>query len=122
MEKSFREFWDAIVLERKKCPIKSDADLKHLAKELLSEAEEFKEAVDAGNLEHACDELGDIFWDALAAAIIAEECGDFTIKEALEKGLAKLKRRKPYLFEEMEVSREEAKRIWHEEKAKEKRW
>lgn len=120
MEKTFREFWGALLLERKKCPWKSTVDVKHQANELLSEAQEFKEAVESGDMEHASDELGDILWDALSAAIVAEECGDFTLKESLERGLAKLKRRKPYLFEGKELSRDEARAIWDAVKKKEK--
>jgi len=120
MEKAFREFWDALLLERKKCPWKSTVDVKHQANELLKEAQEFKEAIEAGDMEHASDELGDILWDALSAAIVAEECGDFTLKESLERGLAKLKRRKPYLFEGKEVSQDEAWKIWEDVKKKEK--
>ncbi len=122
MEKAFRELFDAMVQNRRKCPWAKSRELKEQALELASEVEELKEAIERNDVENLREELGDVLWDALFIGVLAEEKGLFTVKEALEAANAKFKRRKPWVFGREKVKdAEHAVRRWNEIKKLEKR-
>ena len=121
MEKAFAELYNALLLNRRKCPWAKEQSLAGHAKQLASEANELLEAVENNDIENMKEELGDVFWDALFFAIIAEEKGYFCLNDSLKEALAKLKRRKSWVFQGIKIKgKEEAVRLWNEAKAKEK--
>lgn len=121
MEKSFKQLWEALFLNRKKCFWAKEQDLEKQVEEVLKETQELKQAIEKNDLENLKEELGDVLMDALFVAVIAEEKGLFSFKEVLEAATEKLKRRKPWVFsQEKIVSKEEAMKKWQEIKAKEK--
>ena len=120
MEKAVKEFVDTLLLQRKKCPWAREREIAQQLPELESEVAEFREAVEKGDVENMREELGDVLWDALFIGIIAEEKGLFTLRDAIEDAHTKLKRRKPWIFEEKDISEEESLKRYHEIKAKEK--
>ena len=117
MEKAVKEFVDTLLLQRKKCPWAREREIAQQLPELESEVREFREAVEKNDVENMKEELGDVLWDALFIGVIAEEKGLFTIKEAIEEAHAKLKRRKPWIFGNEEISVEEATKRYRKAKA-----
>ncbi len=121
MEKSFLELHKALKLYRKKCPWAKGQEIEKQAEEIISEAVEFKEAVEKNDVENMQEELGDLIMDILLVSVIAEEKGLFTLKGALDDVYEKLKRRTPWVFgDETISSKEEAIKRWREIKEQEK--
>jgi len=120
MKKEFEELVEILHICRSNCPWTSRQTIESYAKEAFSEAEEMVKAVEKKDHENLKEELGDMLWDTLMIAHIAEQQGLFTAKEIMQSIVEKIKRRKPYLFEGRKVTIEEAGRIWEEVKAKEK--
>ncbi len=121
MEKAVREFVNTLLLQRKKCPWARKREIVQQLPEIESEVREFREAVENNDVENIREELGDVFWDALFIGVIAEEKGLFKIKEAVEEAHSKLKRRKPWVFGNEEISVEEATRRYNKLKEGEKK-
>ena len=61
-----------------------------------------------------------MFIDLVMLMIIAEEQNICTIKECMNIAMEKIKRRKPWLLTDKNVTQEEAMRIWKEVKQHEK--
>ena len=121
MKDSFEEILDAVKKTRKFGPWVSKVSSEEYSKELLEEAKEVIEAIENKDNKNLQEEVGDLLWDLLILAVIAEEEGKINVKEAMKDLLAKRKRRTPYVFEGKMVSHEEAKRIWDEVKKNEKK-
>ncbi|HLD33795.1 MAG TPA: MazG nucleotide pyrophosphohydrolase domain-containing protein [Candidatus Nanoarchaeia archaeon] len=116
----FRELVDSIQKCRKFCPWTRSQTVDTFARELHGEAAEVLNAVDKKDIANLREELGDVVWDALMTAHIAEEHGLFTKEEIIQDVVAKMKRRKPYAFEGRTVTIEEAGKMWVDVKKKEK--
>lgn len=121
MEKSFLELHRALKRCRQECPWTREQELEKQADEIVSEAAEFKEAVEKNDVGNMREELGDLIMDILFVSVIAEEKGLFTLKDALDEVYEKLRRRTPWVFGNEKVStKEEAVQRWKEIKEEEK--
>lgn len=80
------------------CPWDRVQTLATLRPFLLEETYEALEALDTGNQPALCEELGDLLFEIVFLARIAEEQGDFTMADAIEGVGAKLVRRHPHVF------------------------
>jgi len=89
--------------------------------ELESEVQELKAGINNNDHENIIEEVADILFDSLVLAKLAEREYNIKIDTLLEKGIQKMRRRKPYIFEKRRVTEEEAKRLWIEAKEKEKK-
>lgn len=105
-----------------KCPWAKEQTLEKLKNEPLSEAKELKQAIENKDIENIKEELGDMIYDSLLLAAIAEKTGICNRKEIVEKIILKIHRRKPWVFgnEKIETSEEAVKR-WFEIKSEEKK-
>lgn len=121
MSTHFDEFYELLKIDRKKSPFSSSQTLKSRYEKLQTEMEELKIAIDRCDLENLKEEIGDVVWDLLALAIIAEEDGSFKIEDILKDSLAKLKRRKPWLLEDKQLTVEEELEFWNQIKKQEKK-
>jgi len=122
MDKAVKEFVNALILKRKKCPWAKSRTIEAQLPELEDEVRELREAIEKNDVENMREELGDVLWDALFIGLIAEEKGLFTIKEAIEEASTKLKRRSPWVFgDEVVSSPEEVVKRWNEIKVEEKK-
>ncbi len=119
-----REFDDlvaAIRLSMKKCPWMREQTIESYKHQLVDEAHEVLEAIDAGDDENLKEELGDIIYDALCLAIMAESQGKFSTEGVISTVTEKIKRRKPWVFGDVVISTpEEAVKMWNEIKHREK--
>ncbi|MDY6990377.1 MAG: nucleoside triphosphate pyrophosphohydrolase [Thermodesulfobacteriota bacterium] len=91
---------------------------------LIEEAYELLQALDSGDGESVCGELGDLLFHIVFLAGIFQEKGDFAIGDVIEKIVDKMIRRHPHVFGKAQASTpEEVREVWHEIKkteAKEK--
>lgn len=102
------------------CPWTKEQTLSSFAKHILSEAEEVVAAAQKNDIKNIKEELGDLLWNVLMTAHIAEESGIFTVDEVLKEVVAKMRRRKPFVFDGRQVTLEEAGELWVETKVQEK--
>jgi len=120
MKDGFGELFNAVKKNVKYCPWISKVDSEKYSKELLEESKEIIKAFQNKDYDNLTEELGDLLWDIITISIMAEEEGKINSKEIIKNVLQKMKERKPFIFEEKKISREEARKIWLEAKAKQK--
>ena len=107
------------------CPWDARQTHASLAPHLLEEPYEALEALESGDEQALCEELGDVALQVVFHARIAAEREDgtgFTIDDVADGIVAKLVRRHPHVFGDVSVSGpDEVKRNWDEIKREEKR-
>lgn len=88
---------------------------------LLEEASEALDALDTGDPEMLCEELGDLLFQVLIHTQLAEEAGEFTMHDVLRGISDKLVRRHPHVFGEAVAATPEAVvEQWDDLKARER--
>lgn len=103
------------------CPWDKAQNLENLLYHLGCEYREVVEAVRSGAPEALKEELGDLLYNVVFMARVAEERGWFTLADVARAVGEKLLHRHPHVFEDPRpVSLEEAGRLWRERKAQEK--
>ncbi len=103
------------------CPWDREQDHRSLARHLLEESHEVLEAIDDGDPERLRDELGDLLLQVVFHAQMAAEAGAFDIDDVADGIVAKLIRRHPHVFGDVEVgSAAEVLVNWERIKADEK--
>ena len=109
---------------RVNCPWDARQTHASLAPHLLEEPYEALEALEAGDEEALCEELGDVLLQVVFHARIAAERDDgtgFTVDDVADGIVANLVRRHPHVFADVTVSgAEEVKRNWDDIKREEK--
>jgi XTP/dITP diphosphohydrolase len=107
------------------CPWDARQTHESLAPHLLEEPYEALEALESGDEQALCEELGDVLLQVVFHARVAAERDDgtsFTIDDVADGIVAKLVRRHPHVFGDLAVSgADEVKRNWDEIKREEKR-
>jgi nucleoside triphosphate diphosphatase len=104
------------------CPWDLGQDLPGLLHYMESEFQEVAQAVHAGDPASLREELGDLLFNIVFMARVAEEQGWFTMEEVASEIGDKLIRRHPHVFTDpRSLSVEEAGRLWQELKAREKK-
>ena len=107
------------------CPWDARQTHASLAPHLLEEPYEALEALESGDEQALCEELGDVALQVVFHARIAAEREDgtgFTVDDVADGIVAKLIRRHPHVFGDVTVSGpDEVKRNWDEIKREEKR-
>lgn len=103
------------------CPWDRSLNYISLKPFIMDEAAEVQEAVDHGDMENLCEELGDVLLQILLYADMAEADGYFGMDEVISSCAQKMIRRHPHVFgDEKAETPEEALDIWHRVKAAEK--
>src|SRR5262249_30710823 len=80
------------------CPWDREPTLPSLRPFLLEETYEALAALDRGDMTSLREELGDLLFEIVFLARLAEEAGDFTVADAAADVGAKLVRRHPHVF------------------------
>ena len=80
------------------CPWDREQTHRTLRPYLLEETYEALEALDAGDMDKLCEELGDLLIQVLLHAQIAQESGEFDLQEVARRTTAKLEHRHPHVF------------------------
>lgn len=119
----FDEFVETIAVLRGEngCPWDIKQTHQSLKKHLLEESGEVIEAIDSGDDENLCEELGDVLLQVVLHAQIAAEEGRFTIEDVCRVVNDKMIRRHPHVFGDVVIESEEDQlRLWEEIKKQEK--
>jgi tetrapyrrole methylase family protein/MazG family protein len=104
------------------CPWDREQTHKTLRSNLLEETYEALAALDAGDDEKLCEELGDLLMQVAMHVQIATEEGAFQFADLIGGIDAKLKRRHPHVFGDVEVAgTADVLRNWEAIKASERR-
>ncbi len=95
--------------------------MEDLGRYIREEAQEVTEAVDGGDRAAIAEELGDLLFNILHAARIAEEEGAFDIEAVLAGVRDKIVRRHPHVFGDAKATTtEDVLAHWNRVKAEEK--
>lgn len=86
------------------CPWDREQTHQSLRKYLIEESYEVIDAIDEGNMNKLCEELGDLLLQVVFHAAIARSHGDFDINRVVAEVTAKLERRHPHVFGEIRVN------------------
>lgn len=104
------------------CPWDREQTLADLGRYLREEAEEVAHAIESGDLEAVREELGDLLFNTIHAARIAEEEGAFDIRQVILGARDKIVRRHPHVFgDATAATKEEVLEHWERVKEEEKR-
>ena len=121
MTDSFETLADAARKVIARCPWTTVRTVEEYVEYIRSDADELVAAVANGDRQNVKEELGDLLFTAVVCMLLAERGGSFPAREVMDGVVAKMRRRKPFVFDGTPVTVEEAKRLWAQEKAREKR-
>ncbi len=97
------------------CPWDLEQTPESLRPFLLEEAHEVAQAIEEGDSEHICEELGDLLMNIFLQARIGEEENTFSLNDVAENISDKLIRRHPHVFGDADAADPEAvRRQWEE--------
>ena len=94
----FERFVKIVRRLRHECPWDREQTHQSIRHSLIEEAYEVVESLDANNLPALRNELGDILLHVVLHATMAEQAGEFTLREVLREVNDKLIRRHPHVF------------------------
>jgi MazG family protein len=86
------------------CPWDREQDHRSLRHYFVEEVYEALEALDDEDMHRFCGELGDVMLQIVFHARLAEEAGEFNVREVLRRINEKLIRRHPHVFGDVAVS------------------
>ena len=103
------------------CPWDREQDFTTIAPYTIEEAYEVADAISRNDMADLRDELGDLLFQVVFHARMAEEAGEFSFADVVQAIVEKMLRRHPHVFADEEVADAEAQtRAWEEHKAKER--
>ena len=103
------------------CPWDQAQNFTSIVPHTLEEAYEVAEAIEAGDMDELRDELGDLLFQIIFYARLAEERGLFDFEQVAAGIVDKLIRRHPHVFAGATVSTAEAQTLaWEAGKARER--
>ena len=103
------------------CPWDLKQTHESLRPHLIEESAEVLQAIESGDKENLCEELGDLLLQVVFHAQLASENGDFTIEDVTRAINEKLVRRHPHIFGDVQAQDADAvKANWDAIKAREK--
>jgi MazG family protein len=104
------------------CPWDREQTLEDLGRYIREEADEVVEAIEIGDSGAVREELGDLLFNLIHAARIAEEADQFTIEDVIAGARDKIVRRHPHVFGDAQArTRDEVLEHWNRVKEEEKR-
>ena len=105
MSEQFDAFVETIrrLREPDGCPWDRKQTHQSVAHDIIEEAYEAVDAIEANDIPHMCEELGDLLLQVVFQAQMATEVGEFTIDDVIEDVNAKIIRRHPHVFGTVEV-------------------
>lgn len=103
------------------CPWDIRQTYSSIAPYTIEEAYEVADAIERGDLDGLRDELGDLLFQVVFHARIAEEAGDFSFEDVAGSICDKMERRHPHVFGGLVLDSEDAvKQMWEDKKAQER--
>lgn len=120
MSKKIDEFYEILKKDRIISPWSASDSFKTRFDEFSEEIKEIGEALDNNDMENLKEELGDALWDLMFLAILADEKNSFNFEDVVQSALDKIKRRKPWIFNNEKITLDEEKKRWQKIKKEEK--
>ena len=74
-----------------------------MKKYLVEECSEVLEAIDAGDMDNLCEELGDVLYQIMMHSEMEKEKGNFTAADVVDGICKKMVRRHPHVFGDPET-------------------
>lgn len=103
------------------CPWDKEQTHRSLTRFLLEESGEFIETIDKSDDKAMCEELGDVLFQVILHAQIAEERKAFSLADVIETLNEKMIRRHPHVFGDVKATTsDEVIKNWNQIKAQEK--
>jgi tetrapyrrole methylase family protein / MazG family protein len=103
------------------CPWDREQTHRTLVPYLIEETYEVVEAIEAGDLDALCEELGDLLLQIVFHSQLATETGKFSVADVVDALSNKMVRRHPHVFSDAVVEDVDAQwRSWEKLKAQEK--
>jgi nucleoside triphosphate diphosphatase len=103
------------------CPWDREQTWATIAPHTIEEAYELEDAIEQGDAAHVRDELGDLLFQVVCQARIAEEQGAFAFDEVVEAICDKLERRHPHVFGDARAdSAAQVSTAWETQKSRER--
>jgi MazG family protein len=103
------------------CPWDREQTFGSVAPYTVEEAYEVADAIERGDMADLREELGDLLFQVVFHARMAEEAGRFAFADVVEAIVEKMVRRHPHVFGEEEVADAEAQSAaWEAQKARER--
>jgi nucleoside triphosphate diphosphatase len=102
------------------CPWDREQTFSTIAPYTIEEAYEVADAIEHGDREHLREELGDLLFQVVFHARMAEERRWFNFSEVANGIREKLVRRHPHLFAGATLAPQDLMRVWEEQKAQER--
>ncbi|MBX5040256.1 nucleoside triphosphate pyrophosphohydrolase [Rhizobium lentis] len=104
------------------CPWDIEQNFQTIKPYTIEEAYEVSDAIERGDMDDLCDELGDLLLQVVFHARMAEEAGEFSFGDVVNAITTKMIRRHPHVFARSEADTPEAVKIqWDKIKQAEKR-
>jgi len=104
------------------CPWDQEQTHQTLCEPLIDETAELLDTIDRNDMEHMCEELGDVLLQVVFHAQLAEERDDFNFDDVARGINDKLVRRHPHVFGDVDLQDSAAVlKQWEEIKASEKK-
>ena len=85
------------------CPWDREQTHKSITKNMIEEAYEAVDAIEANDIPHMREELGDVLLQVILQSQIAEEAGEFSIDDVCQEVNEKIIRRHPHVFGDQKV-------------------
>ena len=103
------------------CPWDREQTHQSIGKNMIEEAYEALDCIEADDAAHLREELGDVLMQVVLHAQIAADAGEFTLADVARDIDAKLIRRHPHVFGDVDAENsDEVLKIWDEVKLAEK--
>ena len=102
------------------CPWDRAQDHETLKKHLVEECAEVLEAIDSGDTENLCEELGDVLFQVMFHSEIEAERGNFNVDDVVNGICEKMIRRHPRIFGGEIPEVEDEKDLWEAIKKQER--
>ncbi|HEX4387277.1 MAG TPA: nucleoside triphosphate pyrophosphohydrolase [Steroidobacteraceae bacterium] len=102
------------------CPWDLKQTFATIAPYTIEEAYEVADAIERDDREHLRDELGDLLFQVVFHARMAQERGWFDFAAVADGIREKLTRRHPHIFAGADLAAEDLVRVWEEQKAQER--
>lgn len=119
--KQFSQLLDVMDELREKCPWDKEQTMESIRTLTIEETFELSDAIVQKNTEEIKKELGDLLLHIVFYSKIASETNDFHVGDVIESLIAKLIRRHPHIYGEVEANdSEKVKQNWEQIKLKEK--
>ncbi len=121
MTETLQEIMRALRREEGGCPWDRQQTFETIAPYTIEEAYEVADAISQGDMDELKSELGDLLFQVVFHAQIAEEAGHFTFEDVVSAVCEKMIRRHPHVFAGSDVADAEVQhQAWEREKALER--